>query len=251
VTLVTRQSREDRHHIVSIQTLLQQVPLFSGFDARSLDRLATRCGTRDYPAGHVLFTTGEPCRGLYIVETGRVQIYRTSATGRKQVLHSEGPGRAVAELPLLDGGPYPATAATETESRLVYVPREDFEALYRENPDVAHAIIQGLAERLRHLVQVTETLAFRDVAARLALFLAEYADQHGTQSGSGIEIVLTQTREQLSTELGTARESVSRAFRQLREKGVIESVGRNHYRIPDMRRLRTLCRPGERPNYER
>ena len=235
---------------MSIQALLQQIPLFSGFDARSLDRLAARCGARDYPAGHLLFTAGEPCRGLYIVESGRVQIYRTSPAGRKQVLHSEGPGRPVAELPLFDGGTYPATAETEIESRLVFMPREDFEALYRDNPDVAQAIIRGLAQRLRHLVQVTETLAFRDVAARLALFLAEYADQQGMETAGGVEIVLSQTREELSLELGTARESVSRALKQLREKGIIESVGRNHFRIPDMERLRTLCRPGERPRYD-
>ncbi len=79
----------------------------------------------------------------------------------------------------MDGGPYPASAITEIESRLIFVPRADFEALCRENPDVAQAVIRELGKRLRHLVQVTETLAFRDVAARLAHFLAGYAEQHG------------------------------------------------------------------------
>lgn len=235
--------------MASTRELLRQVPIFAQFDDRSLDRLAERCGARDYPAGHLLFTTGERCRGLYIIESGRVRIYRTSPEGRRQVLHTEGPGRAVAELPLLDGGPYPASAETETDSRLLFMPREDFEALYRDTPDVADAIIQSLAARLRHLVHVTETLAFRDVAARLALYLSEFADQHGRDTPTGIEIVLTQTREELSTELGTARESVSRALKQLTRKGVIERLGRNHFRIPDPARLRTLCRPGERPRY--
>lgn len=231
--------------------LLRQVRLFARFDQRALERLAERCGVRDYPAGSVLFTTGERCRGLYIIESGRVRIYRTSPAGRKQVLHSEGPGHAVAELPLLDGGPYPASAETETNSRLLFMPREDFEALYRDTPDVADAIIQGLAARLRHLVHVTETLAFRDVAARLALYLSDFASQHGRKTPEGIEIMLTQTREELSTELGTARESVSRALKQLTRKGIIERLGRNHFLITDVARLRTLCRPGERPHYER
>lgn len=237
--------------MTDILDLLRQVPLFARFDERSLDRLAGRCGARDYPASSVLFTTGERCRGLYIIESGRVQIYRTSPSGRKQVLHSEGPGHAVAELPLLDGGPYPASAATETDARLVFMPREDFEALYRDTPDVADAIIQSLAARLRHLVHVTETLAFRDVAARLALYLSELASHQGHETPAGVEIVLTQTREELSTELGTARESVSRALKQLTRKGVIERLGRNRFRIPDLARLRTLCRPGERPHYDR
>jgi CRP/FNR family transcriptional regulator len=179
-----------------------------------------------------------------------VRIFRTSPTGREQVLHTEGPGRPVAELPLLDGGAYPASAMTEVDSRLAFIPRAEFEALYRANPDVAEAVIRELGKRLRHLVHVTETLAFRDVAARLASFLAEYAEQHGETTPDGTEIVLDRTREELSQELGTARESVSRALKQLAEKGMIEPLAGRRMRIPDVARLRTLGRPGERARYE-
>ena len=231
-------------------SLLQQIPLFAALSEDARTRLASRCVTRTHAPGHVLFTTGEPCRGLYIVESGRVRIFRTSPTGREQVLHSEGPGRAIAELPLLDGGAYPASAVTEVESRLVFLPRAEFQALYRDNPDVAETVIRELGKRLRHLVHVTETLAFRDVAARLASYLASYAEQHGTITPEGTEIVLDRTREELSQELGTARESVSRALKQLTEKGLIEPLARKRMRIPDVARLRTLGRPGERPRYE-
>lgn len=230
--------------------LLRQLPLFAGFSEVVLARLVGRCVVRSHAAGHVLFATGEPCRGLYIVESGRVRIYRTSPAGREQVLHTEGPGRPIAELPLFDGGAYPASAITEVESRLAFLPRADFEALYRENPDVAEAVIHTLGKRLRHLVHVTETLAFRDVAARLASFLAEFAEQRGTVTPDGTEILLDRTREELSFELGTARESVSRALKQLAENGVIEQLGTKRLRIPDVARLRTLGRPGERTRYE-
>ena len=143
-----------------------------------------------------------------------------------------------------------ASAMTEVESRLVFLPRPEFEALYRANPDVAEAVIRELGKRLRHLVHVTETLAFRDVAARLASFLAEYAVQHGEVTAAGTEILLDRTREELSQELGTARESVSRALKQLSEKGLIQTLARRRMLIPDVARLRTLGRPGERPRYE-
>ncbi len=232
------------------RALLSQIPLFAEFGDEALARLAARSVTRTYGAGHVLFTAGEACRGLYVVEWGRVRIYRTSPSGREQVLHTEGPGHAVAELPLLDGGAYPASAIAEVESRLVFVPRAEFEALYRDNADVAQAVIRELGKRLRHLVQVTETLAFRDVAARLALHLAQYAEQHGTPTAHGTELVLDRTREELALELGTARESVSRAFKQLAQNGLVERMSRTRLRIPDVERLRTLARPGERPRYE-
>jgi CRP-like cAMP-binding protein len=235
--------------VTDISAVLRQLPLFAEFGADALARLAAHSVARTFPAGHVLFATGDPCRGLYIIESGRVRIYRTSPAGREQILHSDGPGRAVAELPLFDGGSYPASAVTEVESRLVFVPRADFEALYRGNPDVAQAIVRGLGKRLRQLVQVTETLAFRDVAARLAHFLADFAEQHGKPADAGVEILLDRTHEELSFELGTARESVSRAIKQLAQKGLIVPLGRKRIRIPDVAGLRTLGRPGERAQY--
>lgn len=182
-----------------------------------------------------------------MVESGRVRIYRTDPAGREQVMHIEGAGRTVAELPIFDGGPYPASAVTMEETRLVFLPRPAFEHLYRNQPDVAQAIIRALGRRLRHLVHVTETLAFRDVAARLAMLLVGYAERVGTATASGVEIELDRTQEELAHEIGTARESVSRAMKQLRRKGLIEPLERNRLLIPDVSRLRALLPGGEAP----
>lgn len=217
--------------------------MFAELEEATLEQLAQRCITRDVPRGHVLFTTGEESRGLYIIQTGRVRIYRTDPEGREQVLHIEGPGRTVAELPIFDGGPYPASAVTIEDSRLVLLPRAAFEHLYRTHPDIAHAVIRALGRRLRHLVHLTETLAFRDVAARLAMLLVGYAERAGEATDDGIEIVLDRTQEEIAHEIGTARESVSRAMKQLRRKRLIEPLEQNRLRIPDLARLRALL-PG-------
>ncbi|MGI9089488.1 MAG: Crp/Fnr family transcriptional regulator, partial [Gemmatimonadaceae bacterium] len=153
-------------------------------------------------------------------------------------LHIEGPGRPVAELPLFDAGPYPASTVTIAPSRLIFLARNDLEAMYRMHPDVAHAIIRGLGKRLRHLVHVTETLAFHDVAARLAMLLVGYAERGGTQTPAGMELMLDRTQEELSLEIGTARESVSRALRQLKRGGLIEAISGDLIRIPDVEKLR-------------
>lgn len=225
--------------------LLHDVPIFAELHDEALQQLARRCVTKTVPAGHVLFTTGEECRGLYMIESGRVRIYRTDPAGREQVLHVEGPGRTVAELPIFDGGPYPASAVTIEECELVFLPRAAFEFLYRNQPDIAHAIIRALGRRLRQLVHLTETLAFRDVAARLAMLLVGYAERAGIETASGVEIEIDRTQEELAHEIGTARESVSRAMKQLRRKGLIEPLERNRLLIPDVQRLRALLPGGE------
>jgi CRP-like cAMP-binding protein len=229
-----------------IASLLRGIPIFAELGAEVIARLAERCVQRSVGPGVALFTAGEECRGLYIVAAGRVRVFRVSNEGQEQVLHIEGPGRAVAELPLFDGSPYPASAVTTTRSRLVFLPRTDFEAAYRDNPDVAHAVILALAKRLRHLVHVAETLAFRDVAARLALLLAGYADRFGEPRDTGVELALQRTRNELALEIGAARESVSRAFKQLHRRGLIEPLTRDRIVIPDVNKLRTFAAPGTR-----
>ena len=224
--------------------LLRQVPVLAEVDEVALRRLAERTVPRTVGPGHLLFRAGDECRGLYVIEWGRVRIFRVSPEGKEQVLHVEGAGRAVAELPLVDGGAYPASAVTLDETRLLYVPRDEFVRLYRSSPDVADAVIRALGRRLRHLVQLTETLAFRDVAARLAMLLATYAEQHGEPTAAGVALALDRTQEELSLEIGTARESVSRAFKQLRSQGLIEQAGGNRLLIGDVAKLRAFARGG-------
>ena len=230
--------RSSNESSADVAALLRRLPIFSELDDQVIRQLADRCVARDFAVGRVLFAAGDACRGLYVIETGRVRIYRTSPDGKEQVLHIEGPGRPVAELPLFDGGVYPASAITAEPSRLIFLARDDFESMYRTHPDVAQAIIRGLGKRLRHLVHVTETLAFHDVAARLAMLFVGYAERAGTKTAAGIELTIDRTQEELSLEIGTARESVSRAMRQLKRGGLIESLSRSRMLIPDVAKLR-------------
>lgn len=207
----------------TIVEVLRGLPFFAEVREEVLVRLAGRCVPRNVDADFTLFRAGDRSAGLYLVLEGQVRIFRSSPDGREQTLAVEGPGRPVAELPLFDGGPYPAHATTVTPTRLAFLPREEFEYAFRTDPDVAAAIVRALGTRLRHLVQLVETVAFRDVAARLAMCLADYAEREGRAEGAHVVLDLARTQEQLAMEIGTARESVSRAFRQLSAQGMLVS----------------------------
>ena len=75
---------------VSAKSILKATPLFAALDDAEIDSLASRCGIRPWSQGEILFSEGEPCKGLYIVVSGRIRIYKTSANGREQVLSVEG-----------------------------------------------------------------------------------------------------------------------------------------------------------------
>src|SRR5205085_1763294 len=106
---------------------LKKTSLFSALSRTELEALAKRTSIHSFEAGETLFSEGEPCSGFYVVASGRVRIFKTSASGREQVLAIEGPGGSVAELPVFDGGPYPASVAAVEPAELVFISRKDFQ----------------------------------------------------------------------------------------------------------------------------
>ncbi|TVP56796.1 MAG: Crp/Fnr family transcriptional regulator [Gemmatimonadales bacterium] len=213
--------------------------LFRSLSAETLGRVADRTVSRAVPARQRIFRRGEPCEGLFVVLSGRVRVYRANREGREQVLHDQGPGQPLAEVPLFDGGPYPADARAEEDSELLFLHRRDFERLYHEESELADAVIRELGRRLRRAVGLIEKISLKDVPSRVALSLLEYSAGSGTADGHWF--TLPRTQSELAAELATTRESVARALRTLRDEGLVEQEGAQ-VRIPDSARLEDRAR---------
>jgi CRP/FNR family transcriptional regulator len=203
---------------------LQEVSFFQDLSSDVLELVMERMVHRTIPAGTVLFRKGQQARGVYVLVSGRVEIYRSTADGREQVLHTETPVQSVAELPVFDGGPYPASGRTVEESDVYFLPVDDFQRLYREHPEISDAVIRNLGKRLRDLVCVVETISLRSVLSRVAKALLERAEESGA-AGEGGEFVLEETQTDLAHKLATSRESVARALGDLRRRNFIASEG--------------------------
>ncbi len=98
---------------------------------------------------------GTPCPGLFVVHSGTVKIFKTSPAGREQVLTIEQPGRAVAELAVLDDGPYPASAAANENAVLLMIPKNDFHN--RNGNQLRAAVEQNAHASLKALSVATHT----------------------------------------------------------------------------------------------
>jgi CRP/FNR family transcriptional regulator, cyclic AMP receptor protein len=213
-------------HVASARQILKAAPLFSGLDDSELSSLAARSGTHSYAPGEVLFAEGEPCKGLYVVVTGRIRIFKTSVNGREQVLTIEGPGASVAELPVFDGGPYPASASALEKTQALFVSRADLRAICLEKPEVSLKLLQVVGSRLRRLVGIIEELSFTTVRHRLISWLLRQAKAEGRATERGITFSLHSSHQELASEIGTVRELVSRNLARLQAQNFIETNGR-------------------------
>lgn len=223
---------------------LASVALFSGLSENELTFLAQRAVPRHFAGGEIVFSEGEPCSGLYIVESGHIRIFKSSAGGREQVLSIEGPGGSVAELPVFDGGNYPASVAAVDEVTLLFVSKQDFQALCLNHPQVALKVLRVVGARLRRLVGIIEELSFTTVRHRLASFLLRLAQREGKRVNGGTEITLPSSNQELASQIGTVRELVSRNLSRFQAQKLIEIDGRRVI-LHDLKALERELEDGE------
>lgn len=209
--------------------------------AQARDALLGGAVERRFAPDAVLYLAGSPARAMHVILEGRVRLIRAGA-GRPHVIHVEGPGGTLGEVPLcegLDGAapPYPATAVAAEPTRCLVLSRAAVRGAVRAHPELALAMLARLAGRVRHLVERTDARVARPTRARLAaLLLARHAEARGRP------FVLARTQQEAAEELGTVRELVVRGLRALRAQGVVRAVGGGRYAVADEARLREIAR---------
>ena len=211
-----------------ITEVLKGTALFSALSDTEVESLATRTLIRSYASGELLFSEGTPCVGFYIVFKGRVRIFKVSPSGREQVLALEGPGSSIAELPVFDGGPYPASGVAVEPSELLFIARQDFRALCMEFPEIALKVLEVAGARLRRLVGIIEELSFTTVRHRLISRILRQAKNEG-----GLSFTLHASHQELAAQIGTVRELVSRNLARLQAQ---EFIGINGHEVTILNR---------------
>jgi CRP/FNR family cyclic AMP-dependent transcriptional regulator len=218
-------------------TVLSKVPLFGDLSEEELHALAHRTVKHHVKAGDTIFTEGDPCEGFYVVESGEVKIFKTAASGREQVLTVDRAGNSIAEIPVFDGGPYPASAVANLDTTLLFVSKRDFRTLILEHPEVGVKVLKNVGMRLRRLVALIEELSFTTVRSRLVMLLARLANSVGQHTERGTEFVLPANQE-IAAQIGTVRELVSRNLSRLQAEGLIRLDGKQVI-VPDAAALQS------------
>lgn len=210
----------------SIAGSLEKTQLFSGLSAAERESLGKRAIRKSHANGERLFTEDDACQGLFVIVRGAVRIFKSSPNGREQVLAVEGPGSSIAELPVFDGGAYPASAVTVGPTETVFISRKDFQAFCLEHPQFALRVLAVVGSRLRRLVAIVEELSFTTVRQRVIALLLRLAESEGTHTTLGVRITLKSGHQEIASEIGTVRELVSRNLARLQAEDLIRMDGR-------------------------
>ncbi len=199
---------------------LRSFPLLQGLSQSELEALACIAQECHYRPRAVIFQAGEVCTHLYLVRWGQVKLYQ-AGPAKMHILALSGPGDVLDATPLLDDGPHIVTARAATPVVLYAVPLAEAQRLLACSSALRLAMLHLIAAQLRQYVTHVNDLAFKRVSARLAGVLLAYARPDGAVVPGNIPPGRRLSKKDLAALVGTAREVVVRALKQLEQQGLI------------------------------
>jgi len=200
---------------------ISAAPLFEGLPEARLAELASIARERTFHRDDIIFSEGEEASGFYVVDRGRVKIFKLSPEGKEQILHLFGPGEPFGEVAVFSGIRFPAYAQALETARLVFFPRAALLELIRRTPELALGLLAVLSLRLRQFANLIEDLSFKEVPTRLAAHILYLSNKRDSLS-----LELEITKGQLASLLGTIPETLSRILARMTRQGMIETDGR-------------------------
>lgn len=196
--------------------ILSQIPFFSGFDSKTLRHLAEATFQHKYKTGQNVFIEGDPCIGLYIVKSGWLRAVKISPAGREQVIRFVGPGDIFNEISVLTGDVNLITVEVLEPAELIIIQRDKLLSQIEKDPEIAGFIIQSLAQRVLHAMNLIVDLSLHSIESRLARFLLENA------TGDYIYRRSWGTQAAIASRIGTVPVVINRAFRAFVEENLID-----------------------------
>jgi CRP-like cAMP-binding protein len=214
-------------NIISKLDALRATELFAAAGQEALEELAGRSEMHTLRAGDLLFSAGEPCRGLFVVAQGGTRALRHGPDGREQVIHEDGPGSTFPEVAVFDDGTYPSTVIVAEDSVLLFIRKEEVKRFCLAHPETALSALRILSRRLRRATGMVERFALLEVSQRLAAYLLQQMARGRSLRGKVLEFELEHTNQDIADRVGTVREVVSRAFAGFQRKGWLVKENRH------------------------
>jgi CRP-like cAMP-binding protein len=213
----------------NLTELLAKVELFSELSAEELATVASVASARSVVKDTVVFHGGDAADAVYVISSGKVKVVTTSTDGKEFILTVLGAGQVFGEMALLEEAPRSASVITLTTVELVAIKRDDFHHLLNTSPGISRSLLAILSRRLRRANSKMESLAYMDVAGRLARYLLDLARDHGQRMGKGWIVVRRPTHSDIAHSIGTSRETVSRLINEFEEGFGLVNKGKFTY----------------------
>jgi CRP/FNR family transcriptional regulator len=197
---------------------LRALPCLSGLSVKELSVISEMARVKYFNKNDVIFEEAEPVEFFFIIQEGKVKLYKTSKDGRELIVKIMGSGDYFCCAPVYSGGTHLVGAIAIGKSTLIVIPANTFrDVMQHEVSEMGWRIIGGLCNKIRSLSDLVENVTFRDVEERVMMTLLHLAEEQET----GDFVTLTVTHQNIASLTGTVREVVSRTMLKMKKQGII------------------------------
>ncbi len=211
---------------------------FSRLHPPALQRLLAGARRTRVPAGSVTHREGEAVQHLELVVDGLLRVFVTAPDGRSMTVRYARRGALIGAVSLYaEGFRMPASTQAVVDTTVLRFSPDVVRRAASGDAHVAEALLHELADRVLSFVHEITDTAFTSVRHRVARHLLDLASQESWAGAGGRPTLTVEvSQRQLADAVGSVREVVGRALRELRESGAI-STHRDHIEILDPVRL--------------
>lgn len=204
---------------------LSQLPWLASLEESERALLRGAAVGHSFETGATVFEPTVAPASVYVLEAGRVRIYRLATTGEEATLGYVAPGEVFGELPGFGAFPRESFASAQGACRVWKLPVEHFRNLVRTHPELGVEVTGQIAERMKQVESRVEGLILRDVRSRLAAALLELTEHFGNVDGESWTLEVPLSQAEMGTLIGASRQSVNSAMAAFRQGGWIRQDG--------------------------
>ena len=178
-----------------------------------------------YKKGEIIFREGGFPSGIFYVITGKVKKYKLDKDSKEQIIYVANTGELLGYHAILSEGRYPDCAAALEESRIAFIPKEDFLETLNQSKELSRRLLKTLSHEFAVLANSLSLFA-QSVRERLALQLIVLREKYKVNFNAGMPVEINMSRDDLASLVGTARENVVRVLSEFKEDKILETKGR-------------------------
>jgi len=181
-----------------------------------MDEIVQTIKPGKYKKGEIIYRAGDESDSLYIVNKGRIRIFRLSESGKEQLVRILTTGDFTGELALFSESTHESYAQAMEDTEVCMINRRDLQDFLIRYPSISLKILSEFSRRLEKSEVQTTRVSTEKVETRIAQYLAECVENN-----KSMEFLLPMSKKDLASYLGTTPETISRKLAELEDAGYI------------------------------
>ncbi len=200
--------------------------VLAGLPVDDLELLMANKSEQVYKKGEIVFREGAYPPGIFYVIDGKVKKYKLDKDAKEQIIYVANAGELLGYHAILSEERYPDCAAALEESRIAFIPKEDFLETLDRSKVLGRRLLKTLSHEFAVLANSLSMFAQKSVRERLALQLIVLREKYKVNFQAGMPVEINMGRDDLASLVGTARENVVRVLSEFKEDKILETKGR-------------------------